>query len=53
MANIKISDLRLVEADVPVLSLTDKELRSVSGGWNFIDDWWLNYIDNEYGKEYA
>ncbi|MBD2536201.1 hypothetical protein H6G97_45645 [Nostoc flagelliforme FACHB-838] len=38
MANIQIYDLRPVEADLPVLSLTDKELLVVSGGdmWTFI-----------------
>ncbi len=53
MAKITISNLLPVETDLPVVSLTDKELRSVSGGWSFIDDWWLNYIDNQYGKQYA
>ncbi len=51
MANIQISDLRPVEADLPVISLTDKELSLVSGGdgpasWypldpsiNFLPEW--------------
>jgi hypothetical protein len=39
MANIKISDLRPVEADLPVVSLTDKELSVVSGGKSFWDTW--------------
>lgn len=51
MANIKISDLRPVEADLPVISVTGKELSLVSGGdgpaswysldpaFNYLEEW--------------
>lgn len=42
MANIQIYDLRPIEANLPMVSLTDKELSVVSGGGWFRDflQWW-------------
>ena len=46
MANIQISDLLPVEADFEMVSLTNKELLVVSGGWSIMDDFWLQWITN-------
>ena len=45
MSKIQISDLPPVKADLPVVSLTDKELSVVSGGKSYWDTVWDNLVE--------